>query len=244
MADIVVQRFVEFTSCCQISSNQIIVLGSCLMKVYSLETYQEVKDIPCDDDNFDLLITPDEKMLFVATSSGLKQFSLPDITLLKVHEPQSKGYRLCLLKASNKIIFLDARDLLSIDLNSHEVTEFEESLSNSILAICSTSDEKFIFSSGFDENLTKWSSNSRKVVKSVNLESEGRSLFLKEDSNSLLIGMKNGTLSELLIENLLLIRRVSLHDDWITKIIRLSSGDLITCSGGGFIKFLTREHSQ
>ena len=60
---------------------------------------------------------------------------------------------------------------------------------------------------------------------------------MKEASNSLLIGFKNGTLAEFPIENLSLIGRVSLHSDCIRKIICLSSGDLVTCSGDGFVKF-------
>lgn len=231
-------------SCIEIPDERILVVGNRLMNVYSLKTYQKVNHIQSDDINFDLLITPDKKMIFISTTKGLKQYSLPGIILYKVHLPSSHSYCLHMLKNKNRILFNDKNKLFSLDLNTSEVTKFQDQHSHFIYNIASTSDEKLFFTAGQEKVLKKWSSDTWNVMRSINIASDGRSLFVNQDSKSILVGMENGTISEFSIDFLSVIKTFSLFNTRIRKILRLSSGDTMACSDDGLIKFPFSKRSQ
>lgn len=227
--------------CTELKDRKILVTGHQFIKIFSLETYQEITSFPSEDSNYESLVTHDYSSIFIVTNTGLKQYSLPDFVLLNVHQPLSSGLCLKILNTKNLILFPNNSKLLSVDLNSSVVTEFAGHHENFIYDIASTSDENTIFTVAFDKSLKKWNTNSSKMEKSIELEFVGRSLFVIEISDSelevLLVGMINGLLLEFSLKELILIKTVRIHDSWITKIIRLSSGDIMSCSDDGDVGF-------
>ena len=227
--------------CNELKDKKILVTGHQFIKTFSLETYQEIQSFPSEDSNYEFLVTPDQSSIFIVTNTGLKQYSFPDFVLLKVHQPLSSGLCLKILNTKNVILFPNNSKLLNLDLNSFDITEFAGHHESFIYDIVSTSDENTIFTVAFDKSLKKWNTNSSKVEKSIELEFVGRSLFVIENSNSesevLLVGMINGSLLEFSLKELILIKTVRIHDSWITKIIRLSSGDMMSCSDDGDVGF-------
>ena len=230
------------TLCCtELSDGRLLVTGEGFIKVFSLDTYEELRDIPSEVNNWDSLVVPERNMIFVASEKGLFQYSLPKFNLVKVHDPTSYGLCLAYLKSKNRILFKNNSNLLSLNLETFTVTRFENEHDDNIYSIVSTLDEKYFFTTGWDKTLKKWSTDSWRVVKSVDLESEGRSLLLKADSNSIVLGMFNGSICEFSLDDLSLLRTVKVHTDWITKIIQLSSGDVLTCSYDGSVCFPFRD---
>ena len=221
--------------CSEFSDKLILVTGSHFIKVLSLKTYKELNGISSEEINYESLVTPDEKSIFIATSRGLRQYSLSDLALVKVHRPLSNGFCLRYLNKKKKIIFSDVCRLLSLDLITCTVTMFHERHKSHILKIVSTSNEDFLFTTGYDRTLKQWRTDSLSLVKSVELESEGRSLLVKEKTDSILVGLRNGSLAEYSLEDLNLIRTVEVHHKLISRIIKLSSGDVVTCSSDGSI---------
>ena len=74
------------TLCCtELSGKRILVTGIYFIKIFSLETYEELQDIPSNDVNKDSLITNNEEYIFVATNVGIKQYSLLDFSFVKVY---------------------------------------------------------------------------------------------------------------------------------------------------------------
>ena len=228
--------------CTELGDKRILVTGEGFIKVFSLDTYEELRDIPSEVNNWDSLVVPERNMIFVASEKGLFQYSLPKFNLVKVHDPTSYGLCLAYLKSKNRILFKNNSNLLSLNLETFTVTRFENEHDDNIYSIVSTLDEKYFFTTGWDKTLKKWSTDSWSVVKSVDLKSEGRSLFLKADSNSIVLGMFNGSISEFSIDDLSLIRTVKVHKNGVTEIIQLSSGDILTCSLDGSVCLPFREN--
>ena len=100
-----------------------------------------------------------------------------------------------------------------------------------------------MFTTGQDDTLKKWSTDPWSVVRSVELESEGRSLLITAESNSILLGTLFGFICEFSIDHLSLIRRVIAHYNLILKIIQLSSGDVLTCSLDGSVCLPFRDNT-
>lgn len=224
------------TKCCsELSDKRILLAGDKFIKILSLETYEEIRNIEFEDKIWDLIVTPDEKNIFLVISKGLHQYSLPEFNLVKVHEPKSNGQYLVYLKSKNTVLFLDESRLLSLDLSSSAVTEFKDRHKSYITSLASTKDEEFVFTTGNDNTLKKWNTNSLELIKSVDLISDGKSLLANQDSGTLLVGMANGSLAEYSPHDLSEVRTTEVHKGWITKIVRLSSGDVMTCSYDGSI---------
>lgn len=223
--------------CIELSDKRILVIGVQLIKIYSLRNYQELQNISSESENWNLLVTRDKKFLFLSTSRGLKQYSLSNMNLIKVHHPSSNGYCLHLFASMNKIVFNNDNSLLSFDLSTSAVAEFQKQHTDIINSITSTSDEKFFFTTGSDKSLIKWSTSTSSVVKWIGMNSSAFSSFFCKNSNSVFVGMKNGLLSEFSTEDLSLIRNIALHNSWIRKIISLSFGNLMSCSNDGYVKF-------
>ena len=98
----------KYTNCCiELSDRRILVTGYCFIKVFSLDTYEEVQDIPSEVENFDSLVIPDKNIIFIATYGGLRQYSLPDFRLVSVYEPGSVGGCLAYLESKATILFND-----------------------------------------------------------------------------------------------------------------------------------------
>ena len=232
----------EIYCCTELSKNRVLVTGNKFIKIYSLNTYKELKDIPSEDQNLDSLMTTDERYFFITTSRGIKHYSLLSYNLVKVHEPTSNGFCLTYLKSKWRTVFNDNSRLICLYMNTSIVIDFKNGHSNFIRSIASTSDEEFVFSTGLDKTLKQWSTNSWEPIKSANLKSEGTSLFVKEDLETILVGMTNGSLSEYSLHNLLLVRTIPVHKDLISKIIRLSSGIIMTCSRDGTVCFPFRDN--
>ena len=215
--------------CAELRDRRILVTGAKLVKVYCLETYLELKSIPSEDYNWDALMTPDERWVFIATDNGLKQFSYPDFALFKVHEPSSSVHSLFCLRSKDLLLFNDKSRLLSLDLATAIIAEFDHRHERNIFSVVSTSDEQLAFSTGWDRKLKKWSTNSLAGLGSAELESEGRSLLLGADPGTVLVGLANGSLTEYSVDRLERLRTLPAHPKWISKVIRLSSGDVATC---------------
>ena len=223
--------------CTELSDKRILVTGSEFIKVFSFETYKELTHIVSEDENMESSVINDERSIFITTSSGLKQYSLPDLTLTKVYQPSSYGHSLTYLKTKSKIIFNDQSGLICLDMNSSMVIEFRDKHQSKVKNISSTKDDSFFFTTEWDKRLKKWSTDSLTVFKSVELESPGMSLLVREETGSILVGMANGSLAEYSIHDLSLIRTLPVHSKLISKIIQLSSGDIMTCSFDGYVCF-------
>ena len=230
--------------CTELSSNRILLTGNNFIKVFSLETYQELLDIPAENGNWDSLISPDNKHLFITTNKGLKQYSLPDLSLIEVHLPTSFGLCLFLLRKKNQILFNNFSQLLSLDLKTSTLTEFNDRHGHCVLKIASSSDEETVFTIGGEKSFKKWNMRSLSVEKSVELESYGYSLVMDEEKRTVVIGLKNGSVAEYSTEDLSHLRTVSLHSEWVTDVIRLRSGTVISCSFDGWIKFPFRTYQE
>ena len=171
------------------------------------------------------------------TNQGLKQYSLPDLSFLNVIESTSNGYGLEMIKKMNRIIFSDNKHLFVFNFRTFEVIKLEKIPTDFIFSIVSTLDEKYFFTAELDLRLKKWSTDTWDIEKSVSLSSAAYTLFVKENSKTLYVGLDGGYLSEFTIKDLSLLRNIHLHNKWIRKIIRLKSGDVMTCSEDGHIKF-------
>ena len=143
--------------CIELSDKRILIIGVQLIKIYSLQNYQELQNVSSESENCNLLVTKDKKFLFVSTSRGLKQYSLSNMNLIKVHHPSSNGYCLHLFVSMNRIVFNNDNSLLSFELSTSAVTEFQRRHTDIINSIASTSDEKFFFTTGSDKSLIKLS---------------------------------------------------------------------------------------
>ena len=221
----------SFTFCCtELNDKRILVTGTAFIKVFSLETYVLVADIPSDDYNWDSLMTPDNKNVFIATNKGLRQYSLPEFDLVKVHGPLSHGRCLHHLKSRTSILFNDRNRLLSLDLSTSIISRSTDQHGIYINSIASSPDEEFVFTTALDERLKQWRTDSLSVVKSVDLESVAKCLLVKNETGSILVGMHSGSISEYSINGLSYLRTVKVHKFWVSKIIQLSSGDVLTCS--------------
>ena len=227
----------SYHTCIEISNKRIIVTCTEMIAIYSLKDYTLINNVQCEDINYESVITPDERLLFVSSDKGLKQYSIPDLTLSVVYQPTSSSNCLVLLKKKNRVLFNDDDKLLGLCLKSFGITEYRDHHITFIFSVTSSSDEEYFFTSGNDNVIKKWSTDTWNVIKSVNIDSTGYTLFVNELSKTLLVGKKSGYLSEFTIKDLSLIRRIHLHDTWIRKIIRLKSGNLITCSDDGYLKF-------
>lgn len=224
------------TFCCtELPDKQILVTGNKFIKVFSLETYQEMKNIPSKKTNYDSLMIADQKLIFVVTSCGLERYSYPDFLLVKVHYSKLSVRCFCYLKSKNKLLFNGDDDLFCFNLQTSTFFKFTSSDFNKIQRIASSSDEDFIFSIGLNRHLVKSTTDSFKKDKSVELFGGGTALLIKEDTGSIFVGTNSGKISEYSISDLSLIRTSRILGCWISKIIRLSSGDIMTCSENGFI---------
>ena len=134
--------------CTELSDGRLLVTGEKFLKVFSLDTYEELRDIPSEVNNWDSLVVPERNMIFVASEKGLCQYSLSELNLVKVHEPTSFGLCLAYLKSKNIVLFKDRSNLLSLDLETSIVTRFESEHDDNILNIVSTKDEKYFFTTG------------------------------------------------------------------------------------------------
>ena len=224
------------TYCCnELSDRRILVSGNKFIKVFSLETYEEIKDIQSDSFNWNSLVIPERNMVFIATYSGLYRYSLPELALVQVHEPYSSVYCLAYLKSKDIVLFTNWASVLSLNLNDSAVSRLEDGHTSYINSLASTLDEKFVLSTGRDKTLKQWSTDSWSVVKSVDVESDGMSLLLDGESGTVLVGMEGGSLAEYSLGDLSLIRTLKLHTYWIRRVIKLSSGDIMTCFSDGKI---------
>ena len=226
------------TYCCtELNDNLILVTGTGFIKIFSLPTYEIVKSIPSVEVNCDFLVIPDRSSIFIITGRGLDQHSLPDFTLIKKHEPLCSVNCLVYLKSKKRVLFNNRFRLLSLDLSTSTSTKLDDEHKDNILSIVSSADEEFVFTTGFDKTIKQWSTDSWRVVNSVGLESFGNSLLLEQDLGFLLVAMSNGSISEYSHKDLSLIRTVDVTKEIIVKIIRLSSGKVMTCSKNGNILF-------
>ena len=221
----------------ELSGKRILAIGFSLIKVFSLETYEEILDIPSQDQNCDLAISADQKLLFVVSNQGLKQFSLSDFSLVKTYDNFSYGHCLKIVEKLNSLIISDGKKLMGLDLSTFEMSDFTNQRATNVCCIEPTEDEQIFFTTGGNFTLEQWDMDSRAVVKAIDLESAGCSLLVNDDLRSVFVGMTNGWLSEFSFDGLSLIRTVSVHDDWVSSVIRLSSGILMTCSHDGYVNY-------
>ena len=229
-------------SCTEISDRTILVTGSRFIKVFSLDTYEEIKDIPSDNVNYNSLVIPDRNVIFIATYNGLYEYSLTDFELVKVHEPSSDINCLLYLRSKDTVLFNDGSNLISLNLNDSTVTMFEDGHTSYINCLVSTSDEKYFFTTGGDNKLKQWDTDTLSIVKSVNIKSEGISLLIREKTRTILVGTYNGYLLEYSLNELYLIRTVEVHNKLIRRILKLSSGDIVVCSSDGSICLPLRDN--
>ena len=229
--------------CIELSGRRVLVTGDKFIKVLSLDTYEEIQDIPSDSYNWSSLVISDKNMIFVSSSSGLYQYSLTDLGLVKVHGPSSDGCCLLYLKSKNTVLFNDRSNLLSLSLDNSTVTKLEASHNNNnIFTIVATRGEEFIFTTGGDNTLKQWDTASWGLIKSVDLESYGMSLVVKEKTGTVLVGMGDGSLAEYTLRRFSFVRREKVHKEQIAKIIQMSSGYVATCSDDGNVCFGFREN--
>ena len=236
MPNVLAHLPLSITYCgCELGEKRILLTGRNFIKVFSLETYQELEDISSEGVNYDSFVTPDEKNIFVMACEGVYHFSLPDFALMKVHRHPLNGLCLGYLKSQKRILFRGDSDLLALDLEASTVTKVKDFHEGNISSIASTSDEEFVFSTGLDKTLKQLSTGTWSELKSVGIESYGRSILLNEETGTILVGMYNGSLAEYSLNGLSLIRTVKAHKSIITRIFQLSSGDVLTCSKDGSV---------
>ena len=205
-------------SCTELGDKRILVTGNNLIKLYSQETKQEIKDIASENENWDSLVIRDKKMVFISTNKGLHQYSLPEFTLVKVHVPTSYGLGLAYLKSKSTVIFKDRSDLLTLNLATSTVAKIKKEHIGYIFRFVLTKDEKFLLTSGGDRTFKQWSTDSWSLVKSVTLSSSGISMMFRDETGTILISMADGSLAEYSLKDLSLVRTVKVHSNWIRKI--------------------------
>ena len=238
MSSILAQIPLKYVHCClQLLNNKILVLGYWLFKIICFETHQELKDIPSVDYIVDAVITPDERLFIITKTRGLVEFSLPGILYRKTHLLFSRIQCLKLLSCRETFLFNDKGKLMRFNLINSSFREFSEKHDNYISCIESSRNEELIFTTGDGKVLKKWDFFSQISLKSVKLEFKGCSLLVNEFLKSGFVGLENGSLSEFSIEDLSMIRSVSVQKSTISKIYRLRSGELITLSLDGFLHF-------
>lgn len=225
------------SSCIEISEKRIFVTGENLIKIFSMENFEEIENFASEDRNYEAVMTPDEKMVFIMSCNGLKQFSFPDMRLVKVIEHTSDFYVLDVVKSLNCVIFSHYQTLYRIDLDTFSLSELPDEHELDIISICFTPDEKTFFTTGKDTYLKKWETSSWTEVQSLEIQKIGNFGLVSRDSESLFVGFENGSLSQYSSKDLSHIRSIPLHIDSIEMIICLKSGELMTCSSDGYLKF-------
>ena len=231
------------TNCCsELKDARILVTGPSLIKVFSLVDHEEIKDIPNEDENFESLFIADEDAFFVASDKGLKQFSLPNFALTKVHEPGSIVRCVAFLQSKNAVLFSDGQRLLSLDLSTSHVREFDGKHGEDILSIAVSPDEKSVFTTGSDQTLKKWDAGSSGLLSSTDLQSQGRTLYVQEHTHSLFVGLESGRLEEFSLEDLSGLKTITYDGEGITRVVRLSSGGTLASSDAGNVYFPFRNN--
>lgn len=224
-------------SCVTLSDERLIYAGHDFIELYSLELKKVVKSIFINLDCRNILVSPDEQFLFLATNSGLKQFSLLDLLYLRTHRPSSNVQCIAILNIKNRILFNDNERVICLDLYRVSLIDFIGHKKGYIQSIASTNDETFFFTTGTDNTLKRWCTHPWRVINSIQLSYSGCSLFVNEEAKSILVGMGDGKIAAYSIHDLCHLNTISLHNNSVTKIIRLRFGNLVTCSHDGDIKF-------
>lgn len=232
------------TLCCsEIKHARILVTGPSLIKVFSLTDHEELKDIPNEDENFESLVVEDESIFFIGSDKGLKQFSLPNFALTKVHESEDAVRCVAFLQSKNAVLFSDGARLMSLDLGTSTVKELDGKHGGDILSIAVSPDGRFAFSTGSDHTLKKWDMESYGLLSSTELQAEGGALFIQEHSNSLFVSLGSEKLEELSLADLSPQKTIAYHGERITRVIRLASGGTLASSDSGNVYYPLRDNA-
>ena len=221
----------------RLSGNRLIAGGEKFIRIFSLETGAELKNFDSNENSFEIAATSDEKFIFVATSDGIKQFSLPDVSLINTHLIDSKVFSLCLLEKFNQLIIGSMREFRRMDLSTFFVNKFELEKDFDVTKVSSLSSQFYFFTTGSDNVIRKWSSGSWKIVKKLKMEYTVGALLPCEERGTLIVGFEDGNVSEYSLEDLVLQNSVSLHKSWVGEIICLLNKELVSCSDDGFLMF-------
>lgn len=224
-------------SCLLVDRQSLLITGNKTIKLISLSSNAELKNVASQDKNYLAAIAPDAESVFVASSDGLLQFSLPSLSPMAVVRKGGSVLSLLVLRKLNKLVFSDDEKLFVLDLNNNSLVQLEGGHKQSVRCIASNSDESFIFTTSHDRSVIKWCAKSWKAVCSAKLPDYGRSLCVWEKKHVLLVGIKDGSLFEFSLANLEFITEQEVHRSWINKIIVHSDEMVMTASSDGYIDY-------
>lgn len=223
--------------CIPISQTTLLVSGNNQVQLLDLPTKTEAKKEICPGFNLKIVADLEKNCFYVASTQGLRKFSLSDLKPVDFFQEKSKIGPLVVLEKSRQVLFAIGNFLYRLELDTNRVIEFKGYQANSILSIAFSTDEAFIFTTGGDKTLKKWSSKNRELVNSIKLAHSGSSVCFWEDWNSILVGGSDGSVTEFSSVSFELIRSEKTHSATVSALIRISSDIVISASFDGFVKF-------
>lgn len=227
-------RIPEVKSCIHLNGNRLLIIGKSFIKMMSMINYTEIKSVYSLNFHQKGIVTRDEKYLYVTTSSGLQQYSIPNLQLMNTFRPQCDGFCLKYLPNKNGIIFNDLGKVLYLDLNNSSIIESQNEHVNNIYCIEYTSNEQSFVTNGSDKTLKKWSTDSLSLIKSVYINFPGISIVIKESVNAIMVLSTYGKVYTFSLVNLSQII-VTETSNTIRKLIRISDNLVASCIDRGYV---------
>lgn len=228
-------------SCIQASENSLVVIGNGFVHNFQIDTCQCVSSVRTYAQTAHCELSLDKNSVMVSTEDGICIFSLPGLEIER-RIMMKEGVRpLLLLKSQNR--FLLGNDCLLKSYNPclDSITTYSTGHKGLIQAIAATSDEQFIFTTGFDQQVLRWSPTSSEHSCQVSIEEDCQTIAVHPNDQSIFVGTRSGKLVELDVNGLSVLRKVGLHNRFLNKALFLKGGLLATCSKDGFVKFVDSE---
>lgn len=185
-----------------------------------------------------MLVSFNERYLMIILSEGVRAYTFPDFCPMETTQVFSDFEGLAKF-SSKKFFVFDEKDEQAnrnLKIFFFDFLKFFNRSCN--FEIGMNPDGRFVFTIGEDNTLNKWCTIRWSVVKKVSLPSRGACLIISKERKSVLVGMENGQISEVSIDDLSILRTVKEHRGSVTRIIETQSKELISCSQDGCVRFV------
>ena len=225
-------------SCIQANENSLIVNGDGFVYNFEIDTCEYISSVRTYAKTAHCELSLSKNSVMVSTEDGICIFSLPNLEIEK-RIIMKEGVRpLLLLKNHNK--FLLGNDCLLKSYNPFLdlITTFKTGHKGLIQAIAATSDEQVIFTTGYDQQVLRWNPINLEHNCQASIEEDCNTIAVHPSDQSIFVGTRSGKLVELSVNDLSIIRKISVHNRFLNKALFLKGGLLATCSKDGLVKFV------